>query len=101
MSTVEPPDVIDDYDFTEEDLAVFMRPENLEKLAKRCNTYKFVKISEFRPGKRLLVLDIDYTIFGTLFFYNYKSFLHRSPNTCRICKALDATLSHTLPNKSL
>ncbi|KAM7540914.1 hypothetical protein Aperf_G00000019913 [Anoplocephala perfoliata] len=58
--------VIDDYDFTEEDLEVFMRPENLEKLAKRCKSYKFVKIAEFRPGKRLLVLDIDYTIFDHL-----------------------------------
>ncbi|KAH9286949.1 Ubiquitin-like domain-containing CTD phosphatase 1 [Echinococcus granulosus] len=66
LSNIEPSDVIDDYDFTEEDLAVFMRPENLEKLAKRCNTYKFVKIAEFRLGKRLLVLDIDYTIFDHL-----------------------------------
>ena len=47
---------------------MFLRPENLEKLAVRCSTYKFVKIAEFRPGKRLLVLDIDYTIFGTLVF---------------------------------
>lgn len=66
ITTVDPPDVIDDYDFTEEDLEVFMRPENLEKLERRCKSYKFVKIAEFRPGKRLLVLDIDYTIFGLL-----------------------------------
>ncbi|VDD83026.1 unnamed protein product [Mesocestoides corti] len=63
LSNAEPPDVIDDYDFTEEDVEVLRRPENLEKLERRCKTYKFIKIAEFRPGKRLLVLDIDFTIF--------------------------------------
>ncbi|VDL61148.1 unnamed protein product [Hymenolepis diminuta] len=66
ITAVDPPDIIDDYDFTEEDLEVFKRPENLDKLEKRCKSYKFVKIAEFRPGKRLLVLDIDYTIFDHL-----------------------------------
>lgn len=58
--------MVDDFDFKEEDLEVFMRPENLEKLERRCRTYKFTKIGEFRPEMRLLVLDIDYTIFGML-----------------------------------
>nr|CDS27297.1 ubiquitin domain containing protein [Hymenolepis microstoma] len=66
ITAVDPPDIIDDYDLTEEDLEVFNRPENLDKLEKRCKSYKFVKIADFRPGKRLLVLDIDYTIFDHL-----------------------------------
>ncbi|VDN12220.1 unnamed protein product, partial [Dibothriocephalus latus] len=60
------PDSIDDFDLTEEDLETFQRPENLEKVQKRSGTYKFIQISEMRPGKRLLVLDIDYTIFDHL-----------------------------------
>ncbi len=40
------------------------RPENLDKIERRSNAYIFTKIAEMRPGKKLLVLDIDYTIFG-------------------------------------
>lgn len=58
----------------------------MEKLAKRCNTYKFVKIAEFRLGKRLLVLDIDYTIFGS------------SNLSCGLC---DLALDHLTPAESV
>ncbi|VEL18266.1 unnamed protein product [Protopolystoma xenopodis] len=48
---VEAPDVVDDFDIK-------------EKIERRSKTYKATKIADFRESKRLLVLDIDYTIFG-------------------------------------
>lgn len=41
------------------------RPENLAKVQNRVLKYEFKKkFNDFREGKKLLVLDIDYTLFG-------------------------------------
>ena len=40
------------------------REEYLAKIEKRVKEYKIDIISEPRPDKKLLVLDIDYTLFG-------------------------------------
>jgi len=40
------------------------REENLAKIARRVKDYKVDELNPPRPGKRLLVLDIDYTLFG-------------------------------------
>lgn len=59
------PEVVDDFDIGDEDdevpvkdCAVFQ-----EKIAKRVKDYVIKKCHPTRPGKKLLVLDIDYTIF--------------------------------------
>jgi len=59
------PEVVDDFDIGDEDddipvkdCAVFQ-----EKIAKRVKEYVIKKCHPTRPGKKLLVLDIDYTIF--------------------------------------
>jgi len=58
------PEVIDDFDVGEDevvaakDCAIFQ-----EKIAKRVKDYAIKKCHPTRPGKKLLVLDIDYTIF--------------------------------------
>lgn len=59
------PDVINDLDDDEDDKGVPIenREEFLNKIGKRIKTYKIKWLNEPRPGKRLLVLDIDYTIF--------------------------------------
>jgi len=46
-------------------LKIAERPENLAKVANRVAKYEFKKkFHDFREGKKLLVLDIDYTLFG-------------------------------------
>ena len=38
--------------------------ENLAKIARRVKDYRVEILHAPRPGKKLLVLDIDYTLFG-------------------------------------
>lgn len=40
------------------------REENLAKIARRVKDYKVEEMNPPREGKRLLVLDVDYTLFG-------------------------------------
>lgn len=42
------------------------REENLAKIARRVKDYKVEELNPPREGKRLLVLDVDYTLFGEL-----------------------------------
>lgn len=42
------------------------REENLAKIARRVKEYKVEELNPPREGKRLLVLDVDYTLFGEL-----------------------------------
>ncbi|KAA0197998.1 Ubiquitin domain containing protein [Fasciolopsis buskii] len=51
------------------ELPVFLsknRPENIEKVSRRAKSYRARKLCDPRPGKHLLVLDVDYTIFDHL-----------------------------------
>ena len=63
------PEVMDDFELPEEVmLKISERPENLDKVASRVQKYDFKKkLNDFREGKKLLVLDIDYTLFGEQF----------------------------------
>nr|CAG4641893.1 EOG090X0A5K [Eurycercus lamellatus] len=56
-------DVVNDLDLTEEEIALENREEYLTKIAKRVSSYEMKMFNEPRPGKKLLVLDIDYTLF--------------------------------------
>ena len=59
-------DVIDDFDFVPGSVkSVAEREENLAKIQRRVENVKIEFRNEPRPGKNLLVLDIDYTLFGT------------------------------------
>lgn len=42
------------------------RDEYLAKIQKRVDNYKIEELNAPRDGKKLLVLDIDYTLFGKL-----------------------------------
>lgn len=60
----ELPEVINDLDIAEENLAcVHQRQDYKEKVEKKVREYDVKLLSEMRPGKKLLVLDIDYTLF--------------------------------------
>lgn len=58
------PNVVNDLD-EEDDRGVLVetRDEFVTKITKRISSYQFKMLNEPRPGKRLLVLDIDYTVF--------------------------------------
>merc|ERR1712080_420216 len=57
------PDVVDDFDFTEEEVEAQYRDVYLKKIERRIDEYQLKFINPPREGKKLLVLDIDYTLF--------------------------------------
>lgn len=60
---VECPEVVDDFDIEEDIIEVQNRKEYLDKIEKRISTYDLKILNPIRPNKKLLVLDIDYTLF--------------------------------------
>lgn len=52
--------------FEKQILFYVFREENLAKIARRVKEYKVEELNPPREGKRLLVLDVDYTLFGEL-----------------------------------
>ena len=59
----EIPTVVDDFDIETEEVSLQNREENLAKISKRVKDYKVNVFNEPRKGKKLLVLDVDYTLF--------------------------------------
>lgn len=57
------PDVINDFQTEEEKLDIENVKMCLFQIQFRIDYYRFVELNPFREGKKLLVLDIDYTIF--------------------------------------
>lgn len=57
------PEVLNDFDIEEDEIAIENREEFLAKIEKRVKDIKIDIINEPRKGKKLLVLDIDYTLF--------------------------------------
>ncbi|KAG5888578.1 hypothetical protein JTB14_029875 [Gonioctena quinquepunctata] len=57
------PDVVNDLDIEEDEVAIENQEVYLSKVEKRINDYKINILNELRPDKKLLVLDIDYTLF--------------------------------------
>lgn len=57
------PPVVDDLDVEPEEVSLQNREENLAKISRRVKEYKINILNEPRKGKKLLVLDVDYTLF--------------------------------------
>ena len=55
--------VMDDFFDEEGEVPVHLRPEYIAKVERRVRDYKVEVKNPLREGKRLLVLDIDYTLF--------------------------------------
>ena len=56
--------ITDDLDFDPQDIMpLHQDPDNVAKVAARASSYKPRKYNEPREGKKLLVLDVDYTLF--------------------------------------
>jgi ubiquitin-like domain-containing CTD phosphatase 1 len=64
---IEPPavatEVVNDFDIEDDEIAIHNREEYLSKIEKRVKSYEFKIINDPRPDKKLLVLDVDYTLF--------------------------------------
>ncbi|PIK60149.1 putative ubiquitin-like domain-containing CTD phosphatase 1 isoform X1 [Apostichopus japonicus] len=56
-------EVIDDFDFEETEIQTNQREEFLKKVERRVKEYEIKVLNAPRPGKKLLVLDVDYTLF--------------------------------------
>ena len=73
LSPEDIPQVVNDFDIGDEvemgSIPIQNREEFLVKVEKRVKEYKVKMLSQPRPGKKLLVLDIDYTLFGSLFAF--------------------------------
>lgn len=57
------PEVINDLDVEEDEVAVQDKEINLDKVAKRVRDYEVKVLNPSRENMKLLVLDIDYTLF--------------------------------------
>ncbi|KAI5693669.1 ubiquitin-like domain-containing CTD phosphatase 1 [Diaphorina citri] len=57
------PEIVDDFDIEEDQVAIENKDIYLAKIDKRIQDYQIDILNEPRPGKKLLVLDIDYTLF--------------------------------------
>ncbi|XP_063784478.1 ubiquitin-like domain-containing CTD phosphatase 1 isoform X2 [Pseudophryne corroboree] len=57
-------DVVNDFDIEDEVVEVENREENLAKISRRVKDYKVETLNPPREGKKLLVLDVDYTLFA-------------------------------------
>lgn len=62
------PEVINDLEDIGEEISVEQKEEHLNKIKNRVEKLEIVQLNPPRPGSKLLVLDIDYTLFD-----------HRSP----------------------
>ncbi|XP_054803059.1 ubiquitin-like domain-containing CTD phosphatase [Prosopis cineraria] len=64
VDPVESPEIVDDFELGQEEAVDIKDMEvNKQKLKRRVNQYKFELRNPCRKGKKLLVLDIDYTLF--------------------------------------
>ena len=63
MSNSDLPEIIDDFDIKYDDIPVESRQEFLAKVERRVKDYPIKILNEPRPGKKLLVLDVDGTLF--------------------------------------
>lgn len=57
------PEVVNDFDIEEEEIAIENQEVYLNKVARRVKDYEVKILNDLRPDKKLLVLDIDYTLF--------------------------------------
>lgn len=60
---IDIPEVVNDLDIEEDEVAIENREEYLAKIDKRIKDYEIKILNKPREGKNLLVLDIDYTLF--------------------------------------
>jgi len=63
VKPADSPVVVDDFDEDEDEILIQNREVYLAKIERRIRDTKLTILNEARPDKRLLVLDVDYTLF--------------------------------------
>jgi len=64
VDPIDAPEIIDDFELGQDDVSEIKDKEvNKQKLRRRIEQYKIKQLNPCREGKKLLVLDIDYTLF--------------------------------------
>ncbi|KAL8143211.1 hypothetical protein V2J09_016243 [Rumex salicifolius] len=64
VDQIDNPEIVDDFELEQEEAVEIKDNEvNKQKLRKRIDRYKIELLNPCREGKKLLVLDIDYTLF--------------------------------------
>lgn len=64
VDPIDAPEIIDDFELGQDDVGEIKDKEvNKQKLRRRIEQYKIKQLNPCREGKKLLVLDIDYTLF--------------------------------------
>lgn len=72
--------VIDDLDYDTGDMDLIVKDiQNKTRLAATIEKTNIILINQLRPGKRLLVFDLDYTLFDC------KRYFSRSPDSQQCC----------------
>lgn len=74
------------------------REENLAKIARRVKDYKVEEMNAPREGKRLLVLDVDYTLFGKNVFMCAQDYVHRRRTPPVVVVKTTRRLASTAPS---
>lgn len=60
---IDMPEVVNDLDIEDVDIAIENQEIYLSKVERRIKDYEIKMLNDPRPGKKLLVLDIDYTLY--------------------------------------
>jgi len=105
-------DVINDFDIPDEcEIPIRERQEFLAKIERRVKEYTINVFNEPREGTKLLVLDIDYTLFGKSYKFDplearkiltlVSLTLYRSSVNSGTCFSIDETLSSRIFNLRL
>lgn len=86
------PEVINDLDIEEDDVAVQDKEINLDKIAKRVRDYEVKVLNPSRENMKLLVLDIDYTLFDHRLVFSFL-LLRLTTNywICHCCRSVAET----------
>ena len=79
---------------------ISVREENLLKISRRVKEYKVEVLNPPREGKKLLVLDVDYTLFGELVTV-LAALLPVTATTQRACEIVKASFIVTKVNHSV
>ena len=69
-----------------------LRDEYLAKIARRVKEYEVKVLNEPRSGKKLLVLDVDYTLFGRNVLFPKIKVLSPNISPCKTTKKLEMNL---------
>jgi ubiquitin-like domain-containing CTD phosphatase 1 len=96
VDPVDSPEIVDDFELGERDTVNVQDSDvNKAKLRRRVDQFKLTLLNPPRPGKKLLVLDIDYTLF------DHRSTAENPKELMRPCEKNLCCFTSCLPQNTL